>query len=187
MATPVSKNNWLNCLSCWWSPSMCRGNANLSGLMHSRAKGMSQFGTRTSHSCHSAPLCSIACFESARTRCALWGRWDGEWAEGIQVDLVLLSLKDLAYAHIRIKQYRMMWSAVGRRQLVRLGGLKFWWLAIHTKTYKIRYRVTDICFGLILVRVMVRPLVPYFFSNSNWNILSIENFVWEGNFLTQTV
>lgn len=38
---------------------MCRGNANLSGLEHSQEKGMSQFGTKTSHSCHSAPLVAL--------------------------------------------------------------------------------------------------------------------------------
>lgn len=35
----------------------------------------------------------------------------------------------------------------------------------------VRYRVTYICFGLTLIWVLVRPLVPYF---SNWNILPVE-------------
>lgn len=117
MASPVSTSHWLRCLSCWWSLSTCRGNANLSGLAHSQGEGMFQFGIRTSHSHHSAPLCSIVYFaESAHTWCALWGRQDGDKQKEYRcIQYFCLSLKNLAYAHIKVKQYRMICTATGRR------------------------------------------------------------------------
>ena len=66
-------------------------------------------------------------------------RW--ETSRRNMVGLALLSLKNLAYAHIRIKQYRTMRSVMGRQQLICLGGLKLWRLAreIQKKILNDRY------------------------------------------------